>query len=92
MVVLNLSSCLIKGKTSATSVKDGGTGPQVRANNLISGDPVSTVYEGVPYYYRPDTLVSGATVSAENLPTWMSLDASTGVIQGTVVGLSLIHI
>lgn len=85
-MALNLSSCLIKGKTSATSVKESGTTPDVRSNNLITGDPVSTVYEGVPYYYSPDTLAAGSTVSAENLPSWMSLDASTGVIQGTVVG------
>lgn len=88
---MNLGSCLIKEKTSATSIKDSDTHPDVRINSIIVGEPQSTVYEGVPYYYAPDILDSGATVTAENLPSWMTLDPSTGVIRGTVVGYENIN-
>ncbi len=85
------SSCLIKGKTSATSVNDEDSLPDVRTSALMSGEPVSTVYEGVPYYYTPDSLAAGAVVTAENLPSWMSLNSSTGVIQGTASGFQDIN-
>ncbi len=88
---MNFSACIIKDKTSATSIKEDTAHPDVRINSIIMGEPQSTVYEGVPYYYAPDSLESGARVTAENLPSWMSLDAATGVIRGTVVGYESIN-
>ncbi len=86
-----LSSCLVKEKTSATSIKEDVSVPDVKVSSLISGQPPSTIYEGVPYFYEPDFLVSGATVTAVNLPSWMSLDSKTGAITGTAVGYKEIN-
>ena len=83
---LSLSSCLIKDKTSATSINDEDSLPDIRTSSLMSGEPNATVYEGVPYSYTPDSLASGAVVTAVNLPSWMSLNSATGVIQGTASG------
>ena len=86
-----LSSCLVKEKTSATSIKEDYAHPDIKTNDLITGQPASTVYEGVPYYYQPETIVSGVSVTAENLPSWMKLNSSTGVIYGTADGYEEIN-
>lgn len=49
---------------------------------LISGNPLGQALQGVPYSFTPSSVASGVIVVGVNLPSWMSLNATTGAITG----------
>lgn len=52
----------------------------------ISGTPTTTVVAGTKYTFQPsasDTDGDALTFSVENLPTWATFDASSGMLAGT---------
>ncbi len=83
---LLLSSCL--GLPSATDSKSLEEEPAITAgatniSGLIEGTPSSVGYEGLAYTFTPTSISSGVVVTASNLPSWASINATTGVISGT---------
>lgn len=81
-----LSSCLITDRTESSKVVEEDETSSAKVSYLISGEPSTTIYEGIDYSYTPDFLEEGATVSALNLPSWVTLNESTGQLSGRVVG------
>ncbi|NGX16853.1 putative Ig domain-containing protein [Wenzhouxiangella sp. XN24] len=60
--------------------------PDTNAPPTISGSPPTSVTVGEPWTFQPsiaDPDGDQLTVSASNLPGWLSLDASTGRVHGT---------
>jgi len=52
----------------------------------ISGTPTTTIVAGTKYTFQPsasDTDGDALTFSVENLPTWATFDASSGMLSGT---------
>jgi len=52
----------------------------------ISGTPVTTIVAGTPYSFQPsasDTDGDALTFSIQNLPSWATFDASSGLLSGT---------
>jgi hypothetical protein len=52
----------------------------------ISGTPPTTIVAGTPYTFQPsaaDTDGDALTFSIQNLPTWATFDASSGLLSGT---------
>ena len=52
----------------------------------ISGTPPTTIVAGTPYSFQPsasDTDGDALTFSVENLPSWATFDASSGLLSGT---------
>jgi hypothetical protein len=52
----------------------------------ISGTPATTVVAGAKYQFQPsasDTTGDALTFSVDNLPSWATFDANTGVLSGT---------
>lgn len=59
---------------------------EVNDTPMISGTPSSSVLEGASYSFTPtlsDAEGDSLTVTASNLPAWLSLNAATGNINGT---------
>lgn len=82
--VLVLTAALA-GCLPATS--DVGTSPaEQNAAPAISGSPPTQVMAGTPYQFQPsatDNDGDALTFSATGLPTWASINAQSGRIQGT---------
>lgn len=52
------------------------------ATELITGTPGSVALQGVLYQFIPTTIESGVIVSGFNLPDWLSVNSTTGVVSG----------
>lgn len=79
--LLMLSAC--GGGGGGTSTPD----PVVITNTapVISGTPAQTALAGANYQFQPtaqDADGDNLSFSASNLPSWLSLDASTGLLSG----------
>ncbi len=90
--VLTLAGCGGGGDAStaaaAAAASSGSTGGTSAASGgpSISGSPATSATVGSAYTFTPAaTDASGAslTFSAKNLPSWASINASTGAISGT---------
>lgn len=92
LVSLMFASCVEGPKNSTAkneippSLTDSQSGtPTTTVNSpsiLITGSPSSQALQGTPYTFTPDSIESGVIVTGVNLPSWMSLNTSTGVITG----------
>jgi len=86
-----LSSC-VGGPKSSTKSKAPEPAPTDITSKvgsqelLISGTPASIAYEGRSYIFTPTTISSGVIVSGLNIPSWLSLNGTTGVLSGTASG------
>ncbi|GAB4017271.1 MAG: S8 family serine peptidase [Bdellovibrio sp.] len=75
---------------SAPESKTSSTGDQNKSNvtqtpsssPLISGTPTSTALQDQYYSWRPTLLDSGLTLTAENLPSWLSMNSNSGELYG----------
>ncbi len=88
-----LMGCIEAPKNATSPQNYSPSNPTVNRTNsettLISGVPPSLAKQGINYRYDPDMSVpSGVTVTSQNLPSWASLNSSTGVITGspTILG------
>ena len=52
------------------------------ASPLITGSPPAIGLQGVRYIFVPDTFSSGSFASGVGLPSWLTLNSSTGVLSG----------
>lgn len=92
LTLVSFSACVKAPKSSTPSVTIDDEPIRTDTSSsetLIDGTPSSTVYEGVPFIFTPSALGSGVIVSGINLPTWASLNPSTGVITGTPSGFGV---
>ena len=58
------------------------TTPINSANNFISGTPGTTGRQDVLYTFTPNLLTTGIVFTGANLPSWLSVNNSTGVLTG----------
>jgi hypothetical protein len=73
------------GAVSAVAVVNIQINP-INDAPTITNTPTTRVVEGTTYTFTPqltDTENDTLTVTASNLPAWLSLDASTGTLRGT---------
>jgi hypothetical protein len=94
LACLALAGCWGDGSSSGTDAggstpppADNGTPPPA-ANSppTISGRPATSATVGRTWSFQPsiaDPDGDALRVTADNLPTWISLDSSTGAMQGT---------
>ncbi|MEJ2754381.1 MAG: tandem-95 repeat protein, partial [Gammaproteobacteria bacterium] len=71
---------------ASSSAQVSITVTKVNASPSISGTPTSSVFEDIAYNFTPtlsDQDQDVWTVSATNLPSWLSLNTATGAITGT---------
>jgi hypothetical protein len=80
-----LSGCGGGGSDSAAASPAGSSVGTSEATIALSGTPPTSVVAGSLYVFQPTVSVAGGTVtfSASGLPSWASLNASTGEISGT---------
>ena len=78
------------GSASAatTSAAPPATGAETSTQvaPTISGTPPTTIVAGTPYTFQPsasDTDGDALTFSIQNLPTWATFDAASGLLSGT---------
>lgn len=83
-VVLN--SCVPNpaDKTGSGKVSLGGGVTQIPSSvNFFSGTPTVSARQDLDYSWTPTTLATGIVYSATGLPSWVSIDSSTGELSGT---------
>ncbi len=99
-LLVNTSSGLISGTTTATGTSDvtisaintGGTGSATLVLTVLPPPPVitsatsATAVAGLPFSYLITASNNPTSYNASNLPTGLSVNASTGVISGTASG------
>jgi hypothetical protein len=76
------------GGTDGSNPPPGGSQPPPASNSppTISGTPPTSITVGQSWSFQPtisDPDGDSLTVSASNLPSWLSLNSSTGRVQGT---------
>lgn len=92
-LISGLTSCVEAPKnstpiqsTAPTSSSDGQNpippGTTNSSTQLITGTPKSIALQGVLYEFTPTTIESGSIFSGINIPSWLSLNAATGVLSG----------
>jgi len=91
---LVLSGCIEAPKSSSEAKTFTEDNPEVNRVNsdvkLITGTPESLAYEGITYEFVPDSPIpAGVRVVAQNLPSWATIDESTGVITGNPTGFGI---
>ncbi len=82
---LSLAAAISLALTACGGGGGGDTPLPVNSPSEISGVPATSVDEGVTYSFTPsasDTDSDTLTFSAQNLPSWASLDTATGMISG----------
>jgi subtilisin family serine protease/subtilisin-like proprotein convertase family protein len=87
-----LTSCVKAPKSSTNSITvddEPVRTDTASSDTLIDGIPSSTALEGVPYNFTPSTIGSGVIVTGINLPSWASVNPTTGVITGTPSGFGV---
>jgi subtilisin-like proprotein convertase family protein len=95
-LLLFLVSCVEAPKNSTakqgpipTSTSDQQSPiPQGTTNSvseLMSGTPSSLALQGVNYSFSPTIKDTGVIISGFNLPSWMSVDATTGRLSGVPI-------
>lgn len=87
LMVLNIS-CVPEKPSSSTSAvnpsKDQSNVTITPASQpIMSGTPTTSTLQGLAYSWRPTLEVSGASIVATNLPSWLSLNTNSGEIYGT---------
>jgi len=87
-----VSACLLLegcggggGADAVTAAATASSNPTGGANSAptISGSPATTATVGSAYSFQPTASGSGLTFSATNLPSWASINATTGLVSGT---------
>ena len=72
--------------TSSTPPTQSDTAPQSIDAPTISGTPETTVAAGSKYSFQPsatDTAGDALTFSIQNIPSWATFDAASGLLTGT---------
>jgi Putative Ig domain len=87
VVAISISGCGADGNstTSSTPPTQSDSAPTVSPPS-ISGTPDATVVAGTKYSFQPsvsDTTGDALTFSVENLPSWATFDATSGLLSGT---------
>jgi len=85
-VAIIVTGCGGDGGGSMSSGTPPPGAPQGIAVPSITGTPATTVVAGSQYSFRPsasDTKGYALTFSIENMPSWATFDATTGVLSGT---------
>lgn len=94
--LLLLVGCIEAPKDATAPKNYSSNNPTINRTNsettLISGEPPSVAREGIFYSYTPDSsLEAGVSVSAKNLPSWATLNPSTGAISGNPTSPGIIN-
>jgi hypothetical protein len=74
------------GATSSTSSSAPGSSTETSVPSIkLSGTPPAAVVAGNTYVFQPTVVTTGgtATLSATGLPSWATINSSTGAISGT---------
>ena len=77
------------GQASTSGATTPPTATETQSTTVpptISGTPATTIVAGTKYTFQPsasDTDGDALTFSVENLPTWATFDASSGMLSGT---------
>jgi Putative Ig domain len=80
------TSSTTPASTSATTTPPTQSDTATVSPPSISGTPTATVVAGTKYSFQPsasDTDGDALTFSVENLPSWATFDASSGLLTGT---------
>lgn len=71
-------------KTESGKVSFGGSVTNFpSSSNFFSGTPTVIAKQDLKYSWTPTTIEAGIVYSATGLPTWMSIDSTTGKLSGT---------
>lgn len=72
-------------QTNSNQIPQSDSSTQNKVNSpeaLISGNPDSSGLQGVQYTFVPDTFKAGSIATGINLPSWATVNSSTGVLSG----------
>ena len=81
-VSLTLPSPGATHSLAANKTLNISTTPINTASNLISGTPSSTGFQDQLYSFAPTLLTSGISFIGANLPSWSSINSTTGNLSG----------
>ena len=80
------ASAATTSSTSTSSTPPTESETSTPAAPTISGTPPTTIVAGTPYTFQPsasDTDGDALTFSIQNLPSWATFDAASGLLSGT---------
>lgn len=85
VMIMLLGSCVPATEEKTDSGKNSGGGSVTSFPNstaLISGTPTVVIYQDYSYDWTPTLHGSGLTFTATGMPSWMSINSSTGALSG----------